>query len=231
MALQQVLRQEHKYLLNPAQADQYKCEFRKLLSEDAHNGKNGYLVRSLYFDTLNDRDLAEKLAGVEIRRKIRLRIYAPDANVAFLEMKQKEGENQLKRSMQITRADAEQMIRGRYSSLLGYPEAFAAECYGVMQMHCYRPKVIVDYNRTAFVLPENSTRITFDTHLTASELCENFFAENPGLYPVLHPGATVMEVKYNHFLLSYLKDLLRDCNKSATAVSKYALCRQRKTCF
>lgn len=99
MALQQVLRQEHKYLLNPAQADQYKCEFRKLLSEDAHNGKNGYLVRSLYFDTLNDRDLAEKLAGVEIRRKIRLRIYAPDANVAFLEMKQKEGENQDRKSV------------------------------------------------------------------------------------------------------------------------------------
>lgn len=231
MALQQVLRQEHKYLLNPAQKLHYESEFSRILKADMHNGTQGYRVRSLYFDTLSDRDLSEKFAGVELRRKIRLRVYPPDTSFALLEMKQKQGLNQLKRSLKVSREHAEILLRGDYSPLLTYPEEFAMECYGVMQMHCYRPKVIVDYWRQAFVLQENSTRITLDSHLSASEMCGRLFDENPGLYPALHPGATVMEVKYNHFLLTYVKNLLRECNKSETAVSKYTLCRRRNVCF
>ena len=33
---------------------------------------SGYPVRSLYFDTLHDRDFAEKLFGTDPRRKVRL---------------------------------------------------------------------------------------------------------------------------------------------------------------
>jgi len=35
-----------------------------------------------------------------------------------------------------------------------------------------------------------------------------------------------MEVKYNNFLLAYIKNILQISNKSETAVSKYALARQ-----
>ena len=73
------------------------------MHEDPHNGISGYPVRSLYFDTLDDRDFHEKAAGVELRRKLRLRSYDPAADFAMLEMKQKQGASQLKRSLRVTR--------------------------------------------------------------------------------------------------------------------------------
>ena len=40
---------------------------------DSHNGPDGYQVRSLYFDSLSNRDFQEKEDGLELRRKFRLR--------------------------------------------------------------------------------------------------------------------------------------------------------------
>ena len=57
------------------------------------NRGTGYPIRSLYFDTPEDRDFHEKEDGIELRRKLRLRCYAPDAAFALLEMKQKQGDS------------------------------------------------------------------------------------------------------------------------------------------
>ena len=71
-------------------------QLAQVMIEDPHNGAEGYCVRSLYFDTLRDTDYEEKLDGLELRRKIRLRIYAPGDSFAMLEMKQKQGSRQKK---------------------------------------------------------------------------------------------------------------------------------------
>ena len=39
----------------------------QILYSDIHNKENGYLVRSLYFDTLDDRDFFEKESNFDIR--------------------------------------------------------------------------------------------------------------------------------------------------------------------
>ena len=46
-----------------------------------------------------------------------------------------------------------------------------------------------------------------------------------GFYPVLSPFSAVLEVKYNGFLLSYLRDLLNEVERSELSVSKYCLAR------
>lgn len=74
--------------------------------------------RSLYFDTLSDRDFNAKMDGVEERRKMRLRVYHPQDETAFLEMKQKQGSNQLKRSLPIKREDAMRLIARRFQSVV-----------------------------------------------------------------------------------------------------------------
>lgn len=231
MKIREVARQERKFLLNAEQRLKIEMQIGQLLKEDAHNGPQGYMVRSLYFDSLDDRDLFEKLSGIETRRKIRLRIYHPKDDFAFLEMKQKQGSNQVKRSIKIKREDAEKLMICDYRSLLEYDDDFAAECYGVMVMNTYRPKVIVEYRRKAFIRPENSIRITFDGLVRASEICSGFYDQQPHYMPVLTPTASVLEVKYNHFLLTYIKDVLNSCNKSEMAVSKYLLARQQKLKF
>ena len=84
------------------------------------------MSRSLYFDTLDDQDFADKVDGLELRRKIRLRIYSPSASFAMLEMKQKEGAYQRKRSLRLNREDAERLCRGDYRPLQAYDDPFAA---------------------------------------------------------------------------------------------------------
>jgi len=153
MQIKKVFRQERKFLISGEQYYRFSRQFAELFKEDSHNGKDGYMVRSLYFDTLGNKDFEEKLAGVECRRKMRLRIYSPQSRTAFLEMKQKQGSNQLKRSLTISREHAEELMKGHYEVLLEYSDPFATECYGVLKTNCYIPKVIVEYKRMTQGLP------------------------------------------------------------------------------
>lgn len=223
--MNEVLRQEKKYLLTAADARLLGARLGGVMMEDEHNGPQGYSIRSLYFDSLNDGDYWDKMDGVELRRKIRLRIYSPSAGFGMLEMKQKEGPYQKKRSLRVEREDARRLCRGDYGPLLKYKEPFAAECYGLMHYKCYRPRTVVEYRRRAFIAKENRIRLTLDSQITATEACWDVFAPDLVQYPVLDPFHVVLEVKYNGFLLSYIKDLAGAANRSEFSQSKYCLAR------
>lgn len=144
----------------------------------------------------------------------------------MLEMKQKQGASQLKRSLRVTREDAQALTRGDYAPLLRYPEPFAAECYALMHSRCYRPKTIVEYDRKAFIAKENKIRITFDSRIVSVESCFDLFSPRLNMNPVLDPYCVVLEVKYNGFLLDYLRELINSVDRSELSVSKYVLARQ-----
>ena len=61
--------------------------------------------------------------------------------------------------------------------------------------------------------------------IRATESCMDVFSPQLSLYPVLDPFNGVLEVKYNGFLLSYIKDLVSGANRSELSVSKYCLAR------
>lgn len=222
-----VLREEKKFLLNAAGFRSLDHRLEQCLSQDAHNGVLGYSIRSLYFDTVYDRDYFEKEAGIETRRKIRLRCYDPNADYAMLEMKQKQGVYQKKRSLRIGREQAIRMAAGDYTPLLSFNESFAAECYGLMQTYCYRPTTIVEYRRKAYVAKENKIRVTFDSSIMATESCFDLFCPTLNMNPVLDPSAVVLEVKFNGFLLEYIKRMINSVDRSELSVSKYVLARQQ----
>ena len=223
--MNEVYRQEKKYFMTLAAMGALSAQLERVMIQDSHNGPRGYSIRSLYFDTLDEEDYATKLDGMELRRKIRLRIYHPDDPFAMLEMKQKQGSYQKKRSLRIGRADAAELAAGRCHSLLKYADPFAAECYALMHMKCYRPKTVVEYRRKAFIAKENKIRITFDQDIRATETCMDLFSPQLNLYPVLDPFNGVLEVKYNGFLLSYIKNLVNQAGRSELSVSKYCLAR------
>jgi len=222
-----VTREEKKFLISLEEFRTKSHYLDSLMIQDEHNGIDGYIIRSLYFDTVYDDDFFEKLEGVETRRKIRLRIYDPKHDFAMLEMKQKQGASQKKRSLRMTKADAEELIKGKYEVLLNYQEDFAIECYGLMHHKCYRPKTIVQYNRKAYIAKENKIRITFDNNIVATETNFDLFSENLVMYPVLDKFNVVLEVKFNGFLLDYIRQFINSINKSELSVSKYALARQQ----
>lgn len=224
--MNEVFRQEKKFLISIEEFYKFKCFFSKVMNEDKHSKEHEYYqVRSLYFDSIDDRDYQEKLDGVAIRRKIRLRNYGADSEFALLEMKQKQGEFQKKRSLKLTKEDSLELIKGNYSILLKYNEAFAKECYAVMTMNCYRPATVITYHRKAFIAKENKIRVTFDYNIVTSESEFNIFSKELNEYSIFDPYMVILEVKYNGFLLSYIKDLINQCEKSEISISKYCLGR------
>lgn len=223
--MNEVMRSERKFLLSLEEFYRLDGYFSGFLTPDKHNGQTGYKIRSLYFDSLDDRDFYEKEDGLEIRRKIRIRAYNPGDQWAYLEMKQKQGANQLKRSLKMNRDDVYAMIRGDYNILLKYPEPFAAECFGIMNMHAYRPKTVIEYQRKAYTAKENEIRLTFDHHVKANENNLDIFLPELPFDPVWDPYLVVFEVKYNGFLLSYIKDAVNRCEKSELSVGKYCMGR------
>lgn len=224
--MHEVYRREEKYLMTLVQMERFSGLLSQIMAQDSHNGAQGYRVRSLYFDTIHEGDYEDKLDGVEIRRKIRLRIYDVSSSFALLEMKEKKGSFQKKRSLRLERQDAQQLNQGEYKVLLDYTNPFAQECYAVMHSACYLPKTIVEYKRKAFVAKENNIRITFDGEIQATETRLELFNPKLNMCPVLHPLNSVLEVKYNGYLLSYIKNLVNTVNQSPLSVSKYCLARK-----
>lgn len=223
--VRQVLRQEKKFLLDLVASSQLQSRLGAVLKEDDHSSARGYLIRSLYFDTVHDRDYVEKLFGTNPRRKVRLRIYDPTADFALLECKQKDGEHQVKRSLTCNRDEARRLIAGDLRWMLDRPEPFAREMHAFISINGYRPKAVVEYRRRAFVGQENRTRITFDSEIRGTETNVNIFDERLCTHPVFDPFNVILEVKYNGFLMSYVKDQINSVEKRPLSVSKYALCR------
>ena len=221
----QVLRREEKYPMALEDAFKYIKYFSKLLTIDSYSENGSYSVRSLYFDTIDDRDYYNKITEQNTRRKIRLRLYHPSDSFVKIEMKKKENIYQEKRSLIIRREDAQEIIDGNYSVLLHYPEDFAAELFSLMTMELYRPKSIVEYQRYAFTTEENHIRLTFDSMIRGTEASFDLFSDSLPLIPIYEPSNVIFEVKYDKFLLGYISEIISDIDKKNISCSKYCLSR------
>ena len=220
-----VLRREEKYVMELQEAKRFEHIFSQVLMTDRFSADGSYTVRSLYFDTLDDKDFFDKITEQNYRRKIRLRIYSPADQTVKLELKQKENTYQKKRSLMISRPDALNLIAGNFSVLLQYSEPFAAELYFIMTSEGYRPKTMIEYQRRAFIAKENNIRLTFDSKIMATEGNLDLFAEEPGYAPVFDPNRVIFEVKYDRFLLGYIADLLQQIDRKNITASKYCMGR------
>ena len=199
---------EDKYIISYDKVLLLKNAFNKVLSKDVHSQEKAYVVRSLYFDSINNRDYLTKFAGTEERQKIRIRTYDIKSNKCKLEIKKKQGALQEKISLWITKNDAKDLIDGKY----------------MMQLYCYRPTVLVEYDRLAYTYPVNDTRITFDMNVRSSESNLKLFEECP-LVPITDK-VVILEVKYNGDLTDYVSRMIKAYEIDQVAISKY--CESRK---
>lgn len=223
--MNEVLREEKKFIISQDKMYFLSHELEEFMHLDSHGDKDGYSIRSLYFDSLYNRDFVEKEDGIELRRKIRLRNYSPHSDFAMLEMKQKQGQYQKKRSLKLKKEDVLELINGNYSVLLRQGTDFANECFYMMNQFMYRPKAVITYKRKAFVAKENNIRITFDHHIKGTESYFNIFDPEINENYILDPYLAIMEVKFNGFLLSYIKDVIDKVDLPEISASKYSMGR------
>ena len=82
-------RHELKFLVSDRQMEVIRYRLKILMKQDAHQKRGIYMVRSLYFDDLNDSYMQENEDGIDNRRKFRIRIYEGDTSLIHLEKKMK----------------------------------------------------------------------------------------------------------------------------------------------
>ncbi len=223
----QVQRHELKYYINQIDYQSAKSVLSQLMKQDSHQtNSSGYFIRSLYLDDLYDNSVEEKLAGIEKRDKYRLRIYDCKQNWVKLERKRKNGNFVNKTTTIITKREALHIINGQYKELAkNYHNPDTYSIYYDFCQKYFHPVCIVDYYRDVFMLDYNDIRITFDKQLRCNN--ENYDLFNPHLFtePLMRPEIIVMEIKFNHFLPAWFKNIIHLESVTASAVSKY--CQSR----
>lgn len=221
------LRHELKYFIHPAEIVALRERLRPVMKLDSHcRGGRAYTIRSLYFDDVDDSAYCDKVAGVMHRDKYRIRIYRYSDQEIFIERKRKVGDGIQKSSTQITRRLCDQLISGDPRGLYRAQNPLLQDLYVQMRTRLLRPRVIVDYDREAWLHPVENVRITFDLRLRSGLSSIDLF--NPGL-PTVRPlddEAEVLEVKFDNYLPDYIGALLRDIRAERSAISKYVLCRR-----
>lgn len=228
-----VLRNERKYIITYSQYLSLLNKLDSVLKRDENSKDGSYLVRSVYFDSINNIDLNTKLAGTYIRKKIRLRIYNTKDKKCKLEMKKKQGELQKKISVWISKNDAEELILGNFSVLLNYVESSNKEVlqiYKTLVLGCYRPVATIEYDRIAFMYPNYNTRITFDFNVRSNESNFDIFNDNLLFTPVISDNV-ILEIKYNEKLMGFISEILKNYKLVNLSVSKYCAGRKQLVDF
>jgi hypothetical protein len=222
-------RNELKYFIRYLDYLKIKDVLTSFLKLDAYSSStNGYWIRSLYFDTPDNKEYIEKVIGVEKRKKIRLRIYDIEDKQIKLEIKNKYNNYMKKETAFISRENAKKLITGEKSFLLdSQNKVLNRVCYFMSEKY-YLPVVIVDYFRDAFVGSFNNIRITFDHDISACITDLDMFKNDLHMVPVFDNTTIVMEVKYNLFLPTWLKMALSCFSTVNSAISKY--CFSREAC-
>ncbi len=223
------LRHELKYFINERQYFVLSGILDNLLNRDPNGDEyNEYHIRSLYFDTVFNSALFDKLNGVQNRDKYRIRIYNFSDKVIKLECKTKVGSLISKRSISIPRQLCEQLMAGDPAGLETTRSGLLNDVFREMTVNLLRPVVLVDYVREAYLHPAEEVRITFDKQLRTGMLSKELFDPYVPTISPFDENLMILEVKYNRILPSYIRDILNTYCQGAlpSAISKYTWCRR-----
>ncbi len=219
------MRHELKFKVNMLQYEQIKAQCYRMLHVDP-NGKDGvYTVRSLYFDTLSNRDYYNTISNAYSRHKMRLRTYGTDNKVFNLEKKYKEGSLSNKKIVLLSPEQAAAVAGGDYS-VLQEADVKNDVCMDMIN-DLYIPKLVVQYKRTAFYLDIDNFRLTLDSDISYG-LPDAFISEDKHLIvPSSLPA--VLEVKYDSVLPAWLISSFARYGISLETNSKY--CQGMRTMY
>ncbi len=223
----QVKRNELKYYISNLE---YQAMVNKLVHVIKPDGFSepgkGYFIRSLYFDSFDDECLFEKQSGDMFRAKYRMRIYDTKSETVKFEIKNKANNQIFKETATITKESAYKVIDGDYGELLTYNNPILNKIFKKFTEKQYKPKVIIDYTRDAFMFDFFNLRITFDKDLHSCNTDFDLFSDNLHTIPVILEGKQIMEIKYETALPEYIHRTLQLDAVERMAISKYTLGRR-----
>ena len=219
-----VFRNEWKHLISPSDRVQLRTRLSAVAHPDPHAIDGRYKIRSLYFDTISDRVLREKIDGVSVREKFRIRYYNDDPSVIFLEKKCKQSSAGYKLQTRLTKEQAGRIVKGDIDWMRESGDGLLVQLYSKMRGEGLRPKTIVDYTREPFIYPAGNVRVTIDYDIR-SGLWETDFLD-PHCLTIPAGNEIILEVKWDAYLPSIIRSAVQLTDTRTTAFSKYQACRR-----
>lgn len=217
-----IYRNEKKYAVDDATLKIIWQKLSSIMGFDRHQKGNFYRIRSMYFDDYNRTAIKENDAGVEERKKIRIRVYDDPKSLIRLEIKNKIKGKNFKENCTLSQDQFHDIIKRELIFEKKFPKALRI-FYLEMMLHQLEPTIIVEYERSTFIHNIGNIRVTLDRNISYSTDFESFLDDNIALTPLLPAGQHVLEVKYDEFLPEVFAQILETGHLSQATFSKYYL--------
>jgi len=230
-------RLEYKYLVHNDYLDAIRDEIMPHVRVDEHaidRTPREYTIRSIYFDTPDMKFYDEKIDGIKIRRKFRIRGYneLDENETIFLEIKRKYDNFISKNRAPLINHDLQALFSSgdvaKYiicsngdTQNLDDARRFLYHYY----LHKLSPSVIVIYDREAFFGRDNErVRITFDKSLRSCHysITDKLFSDLP-VRPVFK-NHFVLELKFRKGMPLWARHIIGKYELPRLAISKYTMC-------
>jgi SPX domain protein involved in polyphosphate accumulation len=228
----QFKRKEFKYYVPWERQDALRERFLMHMEYDpfcVNRKDHMYSVRSIYFDTPGLLFYYEKIDGLKLRKKLRVRSYDKpgDHDVAFLEIKRKIKNIIMKERAGVPIGQAPNLLNGARLNLLrekpSIPEkaALSKFIFLVKRLNL-NPTVLITYEREAFVgVDDENLRVTFDCNVRSypNPDFDDLFREED--LREISPPWFVLEIKFYGVMPLWTRELVRDFGLRKQAISKY----------
>ena len=197
---------------------------RAVMKPDSHAINGQYKIRSLYFDNPDDKALRQKLDGVSVREKYRIRLYNNDPSIIRLERKFKHGSLGLKRTVGLTPQQAQAIADGDVEWMSTCSDEVILDFYTRIRNEALKAKVIVDYIREPFVFGPGNVRVTLDYGIRTGMSCTDFLNPDCVTIPIMN-ASCILEVKWDNYLPDVIRNAVQLDYRRSAAFSKYAASR------
>ena len=216
-------RTELKFLVPPDKVREIVEFLSSFMELDSHADENGYLIRSLYFDSDELATYYQKRAGELTRFKLRLRTYNTlKGNDGFLEIKWKQGSQTSKERLFGDLDYLKALALGEESAFASNVTEAMPSLPGILSRLKMREIMFVEYCRIPFMSDSGNFRITVDSSIKF-EIYDNGsilqdFRDNG---QEISPGTRIIEVKFSEALPSWYPSFVSRFNMPQVAFSKY----------
>lgn len=144
--------------------------------------------------------------------------------ISIWRKKSKQGGLGNKQSASVSKDEVQSILDNYCRWMLNSERPLLEELYCKMKFQRLRPKTIVDYTREPFIYAPGNVRVTLDHHIRTGLYGIDFLNPDSVTIPAGN-AAAILEVKWDSFLPSIIRDIVQLEGRHTSAFSKYAACR------
>lgn len=153
-------------------------------------------------------------------------MYGNNAELIILEKKEKENSMSRKTSCKLSKKQSHALFNGEVERLYWETEDELLKEFSLqIMLKRFTPKVVIKYERTAFIDFPGNVRVTIDRNISCSTQINRFLDNDFMVIPVLEKGQHLLEVKYDEFLPDYIKQVIQLDSLEQATFSKYYMGR------